>query len=95
MIEVNAPTIGGVSDLFTFVDSVTNGLFTLSVLLAVFIITYLTILQSTKSDKEAMLGALFMTFFSSVMWGLGVGNPVAIPVAIVSIIGIVVVGRFM
>ena len=95
MIDVNVPTISSLSDLFQFVDTtVTNGLFTAAVILVTIVVTYLYVLSATRDEKGSLLAALFMGFFTSALWGLALGNPIAITAMIATIVGIIVVGKF-
>ena len=95
MTELNVPEIRSLTDLFRFADTTaTSGFFTLAVILVTVIVTYLYVLSTTKNEKGSLLAAFFMGFFTSALWGLALGNPVAVTAMIASVVGIIVVGKF-
>jgi len=93
-MAVEAPNISGMADLFKFVGSVTNDFFVLSVVIGSFIIAYLTVLQSTKDERQGLLAGGFMAFFTSVTWFLAIGSPIALTMAVASIVLLVYAGIF-
>ena len=95
MTEFNAPDISSLADFFKFIDTnVTSGFFTAAVIVVTIAVTYLYVLSATKNEKGSLLAALFMGFFTSALWGLAIGNPVAVVAMVASVIGIVIVGKF-